>query len=66
MIDGLIIVALTVSGLRRLVFNAVPIELKLAITAGIGLFHPLLRSNRCGLHLHQARITSGGTGSRRS
>lgn len=37
-IDGLIIVALTVSGLRRLVFNAVPIELKLAITAGIGLF----------------------------
>ena len=37
-IDGLIIVALTLSGLRRLVFNAVPIELKLAITAGIGLF----------------------------
>ena len=37
-IDGLIIVALAVSGLRRLVFDAVPMQLKLAITAGIGLF----------------------------
>jgi AGZA family xanthine/uracil permease-like MFS transporter len=37
-INGLIIVALAVSGLRRLVFDAVPMELKLAITAGIGLF----------------------------
>lgn len=37
-VSGLIIVALAVSGLRRLVFDAVPIELKLAITAGIGLF----------------------------
>ena len=37
-IDGLIIVALAVSGLRRLIFDAVPMPLKLAITAGIGLF----------------------------
>lgn len=37
-IDGLIILALAVSGLRRLVFDAVPLQLKLAITAGIGLF----------------------------
>jgi len=37
-VSGLIIVALAASGLRRLVFDAVPIELKLAITAGIGLF----------------------------
>ena len=37
-IDGLIIVALAVSGLRRMVFDAVPMQLKLAITAGIGLF----------------------------
>ncbi|RDH75700.1 NCS2 family permease [Mycolicibacterium moriokaense] len=37
-IDGLIIVVLAATGLRRLVFDAVPIELKLAITAGIGLF----------------------------
>jgi AGZA family xanthine/uracil permease-like MFS transporter len=37
-INGLIIVLLAVTGLRRLVFDAVPMELKLAITAGIGLF----------------------------
>ncbi len=37
-INGLIIVALATSGLRRLIFDAVPIQLKLAITAGIGLF----------------------------
>ena len=37
-INGVIIVALAASGLRRLIFDAVPMELKLAITAGIGLF----------------------------
>ena len=38
-INGLIIVALAVSGLRRMVFDAVPMQLKIAITAGIGLFN---------------------------
>ncbi len=37
-INGLIIVALAASGLRRLVFDAVPLQLKLAITAGIGAY----------------------------
>lgn len=37
-INGLIIVLLAATGLRRLVFDAVPMQLKLAITAGIGLF----------------------------
>lgn len=37
-INGVIIVLLAVTGLRRLVFDAVPMQLKLAITAGIGLF----------------------------
>jgi len=37
-IDGVIIVLLAVTGLRRLVFDAVPMPLKLAISAGIGLF----------------------------
>lgn len=37
-INGLIIVVLAATGLRRLVFDAVPMPLKLAITAGIGLF----------------------------
>lgn len=37
-IDGVIIVILAATGLRRMVFDAVPMQLKLAITAGIGLF----------------------------
>ncbi|MET0725315.1 MAG: NCS2 family permease [Leifsonia sp.] len=37
-IDGLVIVLLAATGLRTLIFNAVPIELKIAITVGIGLF----------------------------
>jgi adenine/guanine/hypoxanthine permease len=38
LINGLIIVVLAATGLRRLIFDAVPIQLKLAITVGIGLF----------------------------
>lgn len=37
-VNGLIIVLLAATGLRRLIFEAVPIQLKLAITVGIGLF----------------------------
>jgi adenine/guanine/hypoxanthine permease len=37
-INGVIIVLLAVTGLRRMIFDAVPIQLKLAITVGIGLF----------------------------
>ena len=37
-INGIIIVLLAATGLRRLIFNAVPAQLKTAITVGIGLF----------------------------
>lgn len=37
-INGVIIVLLAATGLRRMIFDAVPIQLKLAITVGIGLF----------------------------
>lgn len=37
-INGLIIVLLGATGLRRLIFDAVPVALKTAITVGIGLF----------------------------
>jgi adenine/guanine/hypoxanthine permease len=37
-IDGLIIVLLAATGLRRMIFDAVPLALKTAITVGIGLF----------------------------
>ena len=37
-INGLIIVLLAATGLRKLIFDAVPVQLKLAITVAIGLF----------------------------
>ncbi|MDA1559161.1 NCS2 family permease, partial [Bacillus cereus] len=37
-VDGLIIVALGISGFRTAVFHAIPDELKAAIAAGIGCF----------------------------
>jgi AGZA family xanthine/uracil permease-like MFS transporter len=37
-IDGVVIVILSATGLRRLIFDAVPYSLKIAITVGIGLF----------------------------
>nr|WP_274637702.1 NCS2 family permease [Microbacterium bovistercoris] len=37
-INGLIIVLLSATGLRRMIMDAVPMELKIGITVGIGLF----------------------------
>jgi AGZA family xanthine/uracil permease-like MFS transporter len=37
-VNGIIIVVLAATGLRTLIFDAVPMQLKLAITAGIGAF----------------------------
>ena len=37
-INGVLIVLLAATGLRRMIFDAVPMELKIAITVGIGLF----------------------------
>ncbi|MFZ4895956.1 NCS2 family permease [Plantibacter sp. Mn2098] len=37
-INGLIIVLLAATGLRAMIFGAVPLQLKVAITVGIGLF----------------------------
>lgn len=37
-INGLIIVLLAATGIRKMIFDAVPVQLKIAITVGIGLF----------------------------
>ena len=37
-INGVLIVLLAATGLRRMIFDAVPMELKIAITVGFGLF----------------------------
>src|SRR6185312_8522330 len=68
-INGLIIVVLAATGLRRLVFDAVPMQLKLAITAGIGafiLFIGLVDAGfigSTGLPSPPVGLGTGGTGS---
>ena len=38
LVDGIVFILLTVTGLRRLIFEAIPATVKAAIPAGIGLF----------------------------
>lgn len=47
--DGLIFVILTVTGLRRVIFDAIPRAVKEAIPAGIGLFIAFLGLQKAGL-----------------
>ncbi|MET0713614.1 MAG: NCS2 family permease [Mycetocola sp.] len=56
-INGLLIVLLAATGLRRLIFEAVPIQLKIAITVGIGLFIAFIGFVNAGL------VTSTGQAS---
>ncbi|MEI3849563.1 MULTISPECIES: NCS2 family permease [unclassified Microbacterium] len=56
-INGLIIVLLAATGLRRMIFDAVPIQLKIAITVGIGLFIAFIGFVDAGL------VTSTGASS---
>ncbi|MFB8387312.1 NCS2 family permease [Microbacterium sp. NPDC055910] len=56
-INGLIIVLLAATGLRRMIFDAVPIQLKLAITVGIGLFIAFIGFVNAGF------VTATGTSS---
>jgi adenine/guanine/hypoxanthine permease len=68
-INGLIIVILAATGLRRLVFDAVPMQLKLAITAGIGLFILFIGLvdagfiSSTGRHSPPVGLGTGGVGS---
>ena len=57
LINGLLIVLLAATGLRRLVFDAVPLQLKTAITVGIGLFIAFIGLVNAGF------VTATGVGS---
>lgn len=47
--DGLLFVLLTVTGLRRMIFDAIPDPVKKAVPAGIGLFIAFLGLQNAGL-----------------
>ena len=59
LIDGLIFILLTITGLRKIIFNAIPATVKTAIPAGIGLFIAFLGVQDSGLVIPHA--TTGVT-----
>ena len=57
--DGIIFVLLTVTGLRRLIFNAIPAPVKAAIPAGIGLFIAFLGFQDAGIVVNDSATCVG-------
>ena len=49
LLDGLIFLLLTVTGLRKMIFDAIPRTIRIAIPAGIGLFIAFLGLQNAGL-----------------
>lgn len=49
LVDGIVFILLTVTGLRRIIFEAIPKSVKTAISAGIGLFIAFLGLQNAGL-----------------
>ena len=49
LIDGMLFILLTVTGLRKIIFDAIPKAVKSAITGGIGLFLGFLGMQNAGL-----------------
>lgn len=52
--DGLLFLFLTATGLRKLIFDAIPQEVKVAVSAGIGLFIAFLGLQNCGIVVNDA------------
>ena len=47
--DGIIFVLLTVTGLRKVIFDAIPAAVKMSISAGIGIFFAFLGLQNAGI-----------------
>lgn len=52
--DGILFLILTTTGLRKLIFDAIPKEVKVAVSAGIGLFIAFLGLQNCGIVVNDA------------
>jgi AGZA family xanthine/uracil permease-like MFS transporter len=61
LLEGLIITILVLTGLRQRVLHALPVSLKLAIGAGIGLFIFAIGAYEAGLYAVPLGATQGGT-----
>src|SRR3954452_1067398 len=60
-LEGIIITLLVITGLRQAVLRALPVSLKLAIGAGIGLFLFSIGAYEAGLYVVSIGATQGGT-----
>ena len=49
LVDGIVFVLLTVTGLRKMIFEAIPAAVKTAISAGIGLFIAFIGLQNAGI-----------------
>ena len=49
LLDGVVFIILTLTGVRKMLFDAIPQCVRMAISAGIGLFIALLGAKNCGL-----------------
>ena len=49
LVDGIVFVLLTVTGLRKIIFDAIPQAVKVAISAGIGLFIAFIGMQNAGI-----------------
>ena len=61
LLEGIIITVLVITGLRQAVLRALPLSLKLAIGAGIGLFLFAIGAYQAGFFLVPLGATQGGT-----
>ena len=61
LLEGIIITVLVLTGLRQRVLHALPVALKLAIGAGIGLFLFAIGAYEAGLYVVPLGATQGGT-----
>ena len=59
LIDGLVFILLTITGLRKIIFNAIPQAVKQAIPAGIGLFIAFIGLQNVGLVVNDASTCVG-------
>ena len=70
LVDGLVFLILTVTGLRKVIFDAIPAAVKTAIAAGIGLFIAFIGMQNAGIvvddgatlvNLHSFNLLGGTT-----
>jgi adenine/guanine/hypoxanthine permease len=59
LISGLIFIVLSLTGLREMVINAIPAEMKYAVAAGIGLFIAFLGFQNAGIIVHNDAVLVG-------